>query len=91
MQIDFHYYGIYTLCRLAGIKDEHSREIAYASQHTDDAKYDHVLKFENGGRYEQHMSAHKFLDLEMLQDNVGYDSYMPFHFLPGGMGESFSE
>jgi len=49
MQKDFHFYTIYALARAAGFSPDHSFVIAYSSQHTDDAKYDHALKFENGG------------------------------------------
>ncbi|QXM06496.1 DUF6765 family protein [Crassaminicella indica] len=91
MQIDFHFYAIYTLCRLAGIKDEYSKKIAYASQHVDDAKYNHVLEFQSGGRFEQQRSAHKFLDLDVFSKSTGYDIFLPFHFLPGIEGEDFYE
>lgn len=89
MKIDFHFYTIYTLCKHAGIKEEISKKIAYSSQHVDDAKYDHELFFENGGRFKQQMSAHKFLDLDVFKKEVGYDIFLPFHFLPGGRGEEF--
>ncbi|QEK12950.1 hypothetical protein FQB35_11775 [Crassaminicella thermophila] len=91
MRIDFHFYAIYTLCRLSGMKDKFSKKIAYASQHTDDAKYDHVLEFSSGGRFQQQMSAHKFLDLGVFSKNTGYDIFIPFHFLPGIEGEDFYE
>lgn len=91
MQIDFHFYAIYTLCKLAGIKQEYSKIIAYASQHTDDAKYDHVLEFKSGGRFQQQMSAHKFLNLGVLDKKTCYDIFLPFHFLPGIVGNEFHE
>ncbi|MDF2547484.1 MAG: hypothetical protein K0R93_2382 [Anaerosolibacter sp.] len=91
MQRDFHYYSIYTLCRLAGIKPEESEIIAYASQHTDDAIYSHELTFESGGRFQQQMSAHKILDLGIFKKEVGYEILMPFHFLPGLEGDDFFE
>jgi len=91
MQIDYHFYGIYTLCRLAGINEAISKKIAYSSQHTDDAKYDHVLKFQNGGRYKQEMSAHHFIDLKVASDEVGFDIFIPFHFLPGLIGDVYEE
>lgn len=81
MKIDFHFYTIYTLCRHAGINEEASKIIAYSSQHVDDAKYGHELSFENGGRFKQQMSAHKFLDLNVFENEVGYDIFLPFHFL----------
>lgn len=91
MKIDFHFYAVYTLCKFAGIKEEYSKKIAYSSQHTDDAKYDHELVFLNGGRFQQQMSAHKFLDLGVFSNKAGYDIFLPFHFLPGVEGEDFYE
>ena len=91
MQIDFHFYAIYALSRLAGINEIDSKRIAYSSQHTDDAKYDHELIFKSGGRYKQEMSAHKFIDLESLTKATAYDIFIPFHFLPGVEGDSFDE
>lgn len=91
MQIDFHFYAIYALCMLSGIKPECSRIIAYASQHTDDAKYNHELVFESGGRFKQQMSAHRFLDLNAFSKEVGYEIFLPFHFLPGIEGKDFYE
>lgn len=91
MQIDFHYYGVYVLCRAAGIKPEESSIIAYASQHTDDAIYSHELIFESGGRFQQQMSAHKILDLGVFKKEVAYEILMPFHFLPGVEGDDFFE
>jgi hypothetical protein len=37
---------------------ENSKKVAYASQYTDDAKYEQMLEFENGGRFQQARSAH---------------------------------
>ncbi|MGD9567572.1 MAG: DUF6765 family protein [Sedimentibacter sp.] len=91
MQIDFHFYAIYTLCMLSGIKHEYSKKIAYASQHTDDAKYYHELEFVSGGRFQQQMSAHRFLDLRVLDKKTCYDIFLPFHFLPGVEGKEFYE
>ena len=53
MQTDFHFYAVYALARTAGFKADHAKIIAYSSEHTDDAKYDHALDFQNGGRFQQ--------------------------------------
>jgi len=91
MQADFHYYAIYAICRIAHINEDASKVIAYASQHTDDAKYDHPLHFKNGGRFEQEMSAHEFLSPEVFSEYTTYDLFLPFHFLPGFIGDTFQE
>jgi hypothetical protein len=49
---DFHFFTIYALARSAGFKSNHAHTTAYASQHPDDAKYEHALEFENGGRFQ---------------------------------------
>jgi hypothetical protein len=91
MQEDFHFYTIYALARSAGFNTENSHIIAYSSQHTDDAKYEHALEFVNGGRFQQVLSAHRFLDLAALGKATCYRIWIPFHFLPGNLGVDFSE
>jgi len=89
MQIDFHFYTIYALARAAGFKPDDAYIVAYSSQHTDDAKYEHALEFENGGRFQQVLSAHKFLDPGALTKETCYRIWVPFHFLPGNLGIDF--
>ena len=89
MQIDFHFYTIYALARSAGFHPDEAHTIAYASQHTDDAKYDHALEFTNGGRFQQVLTAHKYIHPDVLTKSVSYRIWMPFHFLPGNLGVDF--
>jgi len=91
MQKDFHFYTVYALARAAGFDADNSHVIAYASQHTDDAKYEHPLEFENGGRFQQVLTAHRFLDLDALGNATCYRIWVPFHFLPGNLGVDFYE
>ena len=91
MQKDFHFSVIYVLCRCNGMSPENSKRVAYASQHTDDAKYEHALNFENGGRFQQFLSAHKFIDLEVFSLDSQFKIYVPFHFIPGNQGDRFQE
>ena len=91
MEIDFHFFTIYALARSAGFKSDNAHTIAYASQHTDDAKYEHALEFENGGRFQQVLSAHRYLDPAALSKAVCYQIWVPFHFLPGDVGVDFYE
>ena len=91
MQKDFHFYSIYVLCRCNGMSPENSKRVAYASQHTDDAKYDHALNFENGGRFQQFLSAHKFIHPDVFSLDTQYQIYVPFHFIPGKQGDRFQE
>jgi len=91
MQKDFHFSVIYVLCRCNGMSPENSKKVAYASQHTDDAKYYEALDFENGGRFQQVLSAHKFIDPKVFSLDSQYKIYAPFHFIPGNKGERFQE
>ena len=90
MQIDFHFYTIYALARAAGFGPENAHVIAYASQHTDDAKYDHALEFENGGRFQQVLTAHQY-DIGAISKPTCYRIWIPFHFLPSSAGVDFYE
>jgi len=90
MQIDFHFYTIYALARSAGFKPNDAHIIAYSSQYTDDSKYEHALGFENGGRFQQVLTGHRF-NLSALTKSTCYRIWIPFHFLPGNLGGNFYE
>lgn len=83
MQQDFHFYGIYVICRGAGLKPELARTIAYASQYVDDAKHENAIKFENGGWFHQEMTAHELISRKALDEDTQYRIFSAFHFLPG--------
>jgi hypothetical protein len=91
MEKDFHFYTIYVLCRANGMPPGVAKVVAYASQHTDDANDGHVLEFRNGGRFEQVLTAHKFLEPGSLSTATQYDIYLTFHFIPGNLGARFQE
>lgn len=91
MQADFHFYVIYALARAAGMDPDRAFTVAYSSQHTDDAKYEHTLEFENGGRFPQVVTAHRFFGPSALTPAVCYRVWIPFHFLPGNVGSEFYE
>jgi hypothetical protein len=91
MQIDFHFYTIYALARAVGFTPDNSFTVAYASQHTDDAKYEEALEFQNGGRFQQVLTAHRFFDRKALDKTTCYRIWVPFHFLPGNLGVEFYE
>jgi hypothetical protein len=91
MQTDFHFYAVYALARAAGFNPEDSHIVAYSSEHTDDAKYEHVLNFENGGRFQQVLTAHRYLHHKVGAPETCYRIWLPFHFLPGNLGVDFYE
>jgi hypothetical protein len=70
---------------------ENAETVAYASQHTDDAKYGHALEFANGGRFHQVLTAHRFIHPEVFSLQTQYEILVPFHFVPGVEGDRFQE
>ncbi len=91
MQTDFHFYAVYALARAAGFNPGDSHTVAYSSEHTDEAKYEHALKFENGGRFQQVLTAHRYLHHRADALEICYRIWLPFHFLPGNLGVDFYE
>lgn len=92
MQIDFHYYGTYALARVAGLRAGVAQTIATAAQYVDDAIDDQLLLNRVGSRFFPEVTAHRTFD---FKENTDPDNqrqvWVPFHFLPGGQGESLSE
>jgi len=91
MQLDFHFYTIYTLCRATGFSHENAFTVAYSSQYVDDAKHEDAFEFENGGYFQPVSTAHRFFSPDVISDSVCYGIWVPFHFLPGGLGTEFYE
>jgi hypothetical protein len=91
MEMDFHFYAVYALARASGMRPDHAFTVSYSSQHTDDAKYEHALAFENGGRFQQILTAHKYLHSKVSHLTTSYRIWIPFHFLPGNLGVDFYE
>ncbi len=91
MKSDMHYYGTYAMARAAGLSPESSRIIAHSAQFVDDnAQRDRVL-FQDGGRVDVAATAHHPFDLENIDDEDQRQIWVPFHFLPGNKGGSFTE
>lgn len=82
MQRDLHFTGIYVLCRIAGMRSQFARIVAYSSQYVNDAVFKSALKFRNGGIFKQTMTAHKDLLPKNYDVNEALEVWMPFHFLP---------
>jgi hypothetical protein len=92
MQIDMHYYGIYALARLAGLKPEAAKTIATASQYVDDSVEENIQHHENGNKLAPIVTAHRLI--EILDNRNPEDQpfvWVPFHFFPGNEGEDFTE
>ncbi|WP_135081076.1 DUF6765 family protein [Terasakiella sp. SH-1] len=99
MQIDMHYYGTYAMARAAGLTEKAAQLIAQCSQFVDDAAEEEALHFEDGGAVYAEPTAHhngQVLIQYATQKVSGNDLtqrqiWVPYHFLPGNQGTSFSE
>jgi hypothetical protein len=91
MNIDFHYGIIYVVSRLAGLPVNEATIVAHACQYVDDATTNGILDFADGETYERFSSAHDMLDYKNLIDDQDRLVWAPFHFLPGGQGDTLEE
>ncbi len=91
MQSDMHYYGTYVLARTAGIKRGVARIIASAAEYVDDAILDSSVHMEDGRHMVAEMTAHKTIDYKNADADDQRRVWLPFHFLPGGGGQSINE
>ncbi|MCK5050206.1 MAG: hypothetical protein KAS53_00605 [Candidatus Cloacimonetes bacterium] len=84
MQKDMHFYGVYCLCRAAGINEETANIIAYSSQFVDDALGDGTIIFKKEkSAILPTMTSHKPLDLKNAFEEDQWRVWVAFHFLPG--------
>ncbi len=91
MQIDMHYHGTYTLARAAGIGQEAAQEIATAAQFVDDNVAQAHVDFQDGARIDTEATVHHLLDRDNLDEHDQRRVWVPFHFLPGNIGDSYTE
>jgi len=92
MQVDMHYYGTYALAKTAGLKRAVCKIIATASQFVDDNAAKIHVEFQDGGRIDAQATAHHVSDIIKNRDQEDQRKvWVPFHFLPGNKGQSFSE
>ncbi|MEZ0574872.1 DUF6765 family protein [Halodesulfovibrio aestuarii] len=91
MQVDMHYYGTYTLARVAGLDRETSELIATASQFVDDNTSAGTIRFSDGGQMTLTATGHHFEHTKNLSSTAQRNIWIPFHFLPGGLGNTFTE
>lgn len=92
MHSDFHYSATYAMARAAGLRRELCQTIATASQFVDDNGEKETLEFDDQGRLDFTPTAHH---VSQLIENIDrHDQrlvWVPFHFLPGGKGQTMSE
>lgn len=91
MKQDMHYYGTYCLARMAGLKPEAARVIAYAAQYVDDSTKLEIKNHLAGGKLVPEETAHHALQIKNIGRTHQRYIWVPFHFLPGGQGDTFYE
>lgn len=100
MEIDFHHGTVYALSRMAGFTPDDAYIIAYSSQYVDDAGTYfasqllkvfewHAVFFEDYGVFEYIDSSHAMYDIAMWKELDQHKVWIPFHFLPAGIGAQF--
>ncbi|MBW1800121.1 MAG: hypothetical protein JRJ85_05255, partial [Deltaproteobacteria bacterium] len=85
-----HYYGTYAMARAAGITRGASKIIATAAQFVDDNAAKDSIEFRDGGRLDAEATAHHAMDGKNIDLEDQRKIWVPFHFLPGNAGDSFT-
>ncbi|MBN2461360.1 MAG: hypothetical protein JXB60_07105 [Candidatus Cloacimonetes bacterium] len=100
MKQDAHYYGVLAFSRAAGFKTDIAAQIAYASQHVDDARVNYI-QFENDPEALDHTlikgkpgffgmsTCHCYLKVKTFNYSAMIYNTVAFHFVPGGKGSNF--
>ena len=91
MQIDMHYYGAYAMARAAGLKRETAWVVATSAQFVDDNAARSRVTFRDGSRIDTEATAHHPLDLSNRDDRDQRRVWVPFHFIPGNVGATYTE
>src|SRR5258705_2423175 len=87
-----HYYGTYAMARAAGIRADCAHRIATAAEFVDDSTLTDVIVHPDGARFRGEPTAHhptELVPINNLDDQQLV--WVPFHFLPGGIGETQSQ
>jgi hypothetical protein len=91
MQIDSHYHATYVLARAAGLQPEVAQTIATCAQFVDDNVAQTSIELRDGSRVDAEATAHHPVDRANLESRDQRQVWVPFHFLPGNEGDSFTE
>lgn len=87
-----HYYGTYALARAAGLRPDAARVIATAAQYVDDSVgLKAAIVHPDGARFHIDATSHHPFNLPANNDLDDQQLvWVPFHFLPGGEGDTQS-
>lgn len=96
MQVDMHYYGTYAIARAAGINQEAALRIAQAAQFVDDYTEEDDHETSDGALISywptgHNLTANENFDPLKLEKADPHRVWVPFHFLPGGVGRTYKE
>ena len=86
-----HYYGTYAMARAAGINRNTAKIIATAAQFVDDNAEKDNIEFRDGARLDSEATAHHALNHKNIDPEDQRKIWVPFHFLPGNEGETYTE
>lgn len=78
MNIEFHYYSLYFLCRNAGFQEKEAEIISIASQLVDECVAPWKITGESRFPFTEVTQNYSFWD-----ENISTNIYIPFHFIPG--------
>jgi hypothetical protein len=91
MQVDMHYYGTYAMARASGLNRDASIIIATAAQFVDDNADKKPIRFRDGARIDAGATAHHAFNIKNIDEEDQRQIWVPFHFLPGNEGSSYTE
>lgn len=89
MEMDMHYYATYVVARCVGLTEDVALRMASASQYTDDFTTPRWLREGNVNTCVLPSAMAQGVADPRIFDNILTE--IPFHFLPGGEGESVAE
>lgn len=83
MNIEFHYYSLYYLCRNAGFKENEAEIISISSQLVDDCR----APWRISGKYPLPLTE-VTQNYSFWDEATGTNIYIPFHFIPGSIDKA---
>lgn len=91
MQLDMHYYGTFAMARAAGLDAASAQMIATCAEFVDDNLAAEHLELRDGSAVRSECTAHHPADCVNLEPEDQRRVWVPFHFIPGNIGESYTE
>ena len=86
-----HYHGTFAVARAAGLDRATAQTIATCAQFVDDNKAERRIALRDGSGVSSECTAHHPARCVNLEPEDQRQVWVPFHFLPGNQGESYTE